>query len=464
MTPLKQLVHPKRPGSALLISMIFIIVFSALAVSMATLSGTNVQIASNQHKVNVALTAAQSGLEVVRYYLSGMSIPGSVAPANRINTVANKLRDNLAAAGLTNITVNYNAATKTAAISNWLLNTQSDQSFRATLGYGVDCDSLQLDVIGTSRELSRRIRTNFMFASVGNNVFNFGIATKGPLRTKGSIEVEGLNERIEASVYIESPNSLLALEMIGKSSIAGDVSIVNCLANTNIGNLSSIGGEKGIAAQKHVFIGVPSSEFPVPNTAGFEHYVQNTFIPGTTPTDNVTLQNIRIPANSNPSFSGNVILKGIIFIEPPNAIKFNGNTQIIGIIIANGSLDSTSSANKLEFLGTVDSHSISELPDHEFSELKKETGTFLLAPGFSVSFGGNFATINGVIAASGVNFFGNAGGTINGSVVNYAETPMELDGNTDLIFNRSGIDKNPVGFEPSKILTFQPSSYSEISL
>jgi hypothetical protein len=112
----------------------------------------------------------------------------------------------------------------------------------------------------------------------------------------------------------------------------------------------------------------------------------------------------------------------------------------------------------------VDSHSVSELPDQEFSELKQETGTFLLAPGFSVSFGGNFATINGVIAAGGVNFFGNAGGTINGSVVNYAETPMELDGNTDLIFNRSGTDKNPAGFEPSKILTFQPSSYSEIAL
>jgi hypothetical protein len=159
-----------------------------------------------------------------------------------------------------------------------------------------------------------------------------------------------------------------------------------------------------------------------------------------------------------------VIFKGIIFIEPPNAIKFNGNTQITGIIIANGSLDSPSSANKLEFLGTVDSHSVSELPDQEFSELKQETGTFLLAPGFSVSFGGNFATINGVIAAGGVNFFGNAGGNINGSVVNYAETPMELDGNTDLIFNRSGIDKNPAGFEPSKILTFQPSSYSEIAL
>jgi hypothetical protein len=84
-----------------------------------------------------------------------------------------------------------------------------------------------------------------------------------------------------------------------------------------------------------------------------------------------------------------------------------------------------------------------------------------LAPGFSVCFGGNFQAINGVIAASGVQFFGNAGGTINGSVVNYGQTAMNLDGNTDLVFNRSGIAKNPAGFEPSKVLQFLPASYCE---
>ncbi len=48
-----------RRGAVLIISMIFVLIFSTLAVSMATMSGTtNIQLASNQHKVNSTLSAA----------------------------------------------------------------------------------------------------------------------------------------------------------------------------------------------------------------------------------------------------------------------------------------------------------------------------------------------------------------------------------------------------------------------
>ena len=443
-----------RPGAALIVSMIFVLVFSALAVSLATISGTNVQLANNQRQVNYALTSAQSGLEVLRYYLTGLKVPGSVPAAERLSAVATALT------GLSAFCTN-----NTITIPTIKINTDSNQAFYATM-YCPDANynTVVADIIGTSRnEVTRKLRVTFNFKDSGSSVFNFGIATKGPLKTKGSIEVEGLNERVEASVYIESQNSLLALEMIGKSSIAGDVFIVNPLAVVDIGNSSSIAGESGTDAEDHISIGVPPSEFPSPNPAEFAPFVQNTFIKGTTPTSNVTLQNIRIPPNTNPSFSGNVIIKGVMFIEPPNVVKFNGNTQITGVIVANGSLDAPSSDNSVQFSGTVDSHDVNQLPDEAgFAELREKQGTFLLAPGFSTSFSGNFATINGVIAASGISFSGNAGGTINGSVVNYSDTPMILDGNTDLIFNRSGSGTSPPGFGPSKELIFQPSSYSEV--
>ncbi|MHC4597091.1 MAG: PilX N-terminal domain-containing pilus assembly protein, partial [Planctomycetota bacterium] len=71
MTPIKKLaylkqrlVHLKSQGAVLIISMIFVLIFSAMAVSMATLSSTNTQLASNQHKVGCALASAESGLEV----------------------------------------------------------------------------------------------------------------------------------------------------------------------------------------------------------------------------------------------------------------------------------------------------------------------------------------------------------------------------------------------------------------
>ena len=93
-----------------------------------------------------------------------------------------------------------------------------------------------------------------------------------------------------------------------------------------------------------------------------------------------------------------------------------------------------------------------------------KTGTFMLVPGFKAEFGGNFSTaLCGAIAANGIMFHGNAGGTIHGSVINYSNNEMTLSGNTDLDFNRSGITEIPAGFKPEIIVTFIPSSYSEVA-
>lgn len=461
MNSIKKSVYRKRRGAALIIAMIFVLIFSALAVSMAAMSGTNVQLSDNQHNINSALSAAQSGLEIMRYYLSGMSISGEVPPADKLATVAANLYSNLYAyyddTDPNNPIVN---------IPSVILNSQSNQTFSVTISYGADFDTLQIDILGNNDWFNRNIRVNFNLATIGSGVFNFGIATKGSLHMSGNVDIEGLNEDIEASVYIESENDNNALIMNGKSAISGSVSIINPNANVDISNSSSIGGESGDDALNHVDFNAPSFEFPVPRPADFEHYIENTLDPETDTTVNLTLTNVRILAGTNPHFSGNVIIEGIMFIESPNIVKFSGNIDITGIIIADGDFDSPSSENRLEFRGNITSQSVSELPDEGFSDLKQETGTFLLAPGFSASFGGNFETLNGVIAASGIEFFGNAGGTINGSVINYADTPMTLSGNTNLVFNSSGTEENPAGFMPmpSRVLEFLPSTYSEPTL
>lgn len=67
--------YQKHRGVALLVSMIFIVIFSALAVSLAGMTGANAQLASNQHKINAALAAAQSGIECAKYIASTLSPP-----------------------------------------------------------------------------------------------------------------------------------------------------------------------------------------------------------------------------------------------------------------------------------------------------------------------------------------------------------------------------------------------------
>jgi len=447
-----------RRGVVLIISMIFVLIFSTLAVSLVTMSGTNVQLASNQHKLNSTLSAAHSGLEAMQYWMNRITIPDSTSPSNYLSTVFNCLQNDLAANGITNISANYSASTIT--IPPVMLASADNMNFEAAI-LQLDNNTLQINVTGRSDQITRTIRVNYNIAQKKNPVFDYGIATKGPLHLQGSVDIDGLNESTEANVYIESINNNNALSLQGNCSIAGDVSIHNQLAEPSVSNSSSIGGETGQdAIDNHVNTELNQIDFPIPEPADFEHYVLNTFDSETDTTTDLTLENIRIPADTNPHFSGHVTLKGIIFIETPNIVEFTGNTDIIGIVIGDGDLDNPSDDNQLIFRGNVDSSSVSQL-DASFGDITKETGTFLLAPGFDASFGGSFNTINGVIAASGIEFFGNAGGTVNGSVINYGEDPMTLTGSVDLVFNRDGITEIPAGFETYMVLEFQPETYSE---
>ena len=77
MEPIKKLFCHRHRGTAVVISMIFVLVFSALAVSMATMSGTNLQIAENQREADCARACAESGLEIIRFWINRFSLPGS---------------------------------------------------------------------------------------------------------------------------------------------------------------------------------------------------------------------------------------------------------------------------------------------------------------------------------------------------------------------------------------------------
>jgi len=453
-----------RKGAALIISMIFVLIFSALAVSMATMSGTNLQLAENQRKADCARGCAESGLDILRFWLGRIYMPGITQPDDRFSYLANFLQTDLAANGISNIpiAIDANHISIGAGENPVVLYSSPAQYFSAEIQTTSNIDILQMDVIGSASAVQRTIRVNYNFGTRAHTVFDYGVATKGALNLHGNIEMSGANVALDAGVYIESEDAN-ALEIIGNSSIAGDVYITNPDATVTLqGGQASIGGETGQAAiDNHVTVGAPTTEFPVPEPNYFRHYVQNTYDP-----NNVLPEydNVIIPAGTDPSF-GTVTFRGVVFIEAPNIVTFQGNTTITGVIVGNGDLSDNSGTNQIIFSGTVVSYPVTDLPEEtQFEQLCNETGTFLMAPGFSVSFGGNFNTLNGAIAANGIEFFGDAGGTIDGSVINYSGSPMTLSGNSDLFFNRSGTDQMPAGFGPEIILYYVPSSYSEVVL
>ena len=462
MTPAERRNH-ERSAFALIISMIFVLVFSALAVSMAAISGVNSQIASNQQKADSARACAESGYEVLRYWLSRVSFSGTTPTAEMFNEVETYLSNDLAANGITNIAA-Y-PVRSALYIPPVTLDSTNGKSFWALISQ-LDADTLQLHITGTCGQFTRTIRVDYDYGQRANSVFDFGVATKGPLSLSGNIELDGVNVSIESSVYIESENSALALSIIGNSQIAGDVSIANPIATVDLqGGQAGIGGETGDEAiENHVDFGVAQSEFPEPYPAYFEPFLINIVDSNTDTSSDIVLENVRILADTDPTFSGHATLRGVIFVETPNVVTFTGTADVIGIIVGDGDVEDDSATNQIEFRGNVSSRSVSELPDEpQFADLRDETGTFAMAPGFHLSFGGSFDTINGAIAGNGIEFFGNAGGIINGSIINYADEEMTLSGNSDLYFNRSGTTEVPAGFVPQIILAYNPASYSEMS-
>jgi len=453
-----------RKGTVLVIAMIFMVVFSAFALALASFTGGNVQIANNYCKANQARASAESGLEIVRYWLDKVALSGTIAQSQIIGQIASQLEGEFTLNNISNINVwadNY-----TVYIPTVYLDNSHNDRFWAYLQL-VDADTVRMYVTGYADSTRKTICVNYELGERANNVFDFGVATKGPLSLAGNIELEGYNVSVEASVYIESENSNLALSIIGNSQIAGDVSIVNSLATVDLqGGQAGIGGETGQDAIDNHVNYVSECEFPEPVPSYFEQYLTagNVVDANTDTTADATFENIRILANSNPTFSGHVTLNGIVYIETPNIVQFTGTADVTGIIVGDGDFNDDSGTNQIIFQGDVSSTSVTELQGSQFTGITEETGTFVVAPGFAVSFGGSFDTLNGAIAANGVEFFGNAGGIINGSVINYSDEQMELSGNSDLYFNRSGIDDTPAGFVPEIILIYDPGSYSEMTI
>lgn len=443
----------------------FIAIFSALAVAMASTSGSNVQIAENHRKAGATRTCAESGLEVVRYWMSQVAISGTTSVDQRFAEVAASLQNALQDAGVTNLSPVF--TTSAISISGVSLDSTRGQTFSALLTK-IDNDTIQLDVTGHYGPIEKTIRTNYLFGTRANTVFDFGVASKGPVSLSGNVELEGVTLEVESNAYIESENSILALSIIGNSHIAGQVKIVNPLADVYLqGGKAGIGGVTGETATQEPYTtkGVSAAEFPEMVTSEFADLVTLTEMdPNTDTTADATFENIIIPANMNPTFSGHATLKGLIWIETPNVVTFTGGADVTAIIIGNGDPEDDSATNVLNFQGNVDGADIAALPEEEtqFDGLRDKTGTFIIAPGFHVSFGGSFDALCGAIAANGIEFYGNAGGQILGSIINYSENEMTLSGNSDLYFNRSGITDVPAGFVPEIILQYDGSSYAEV--
>ncbi len=68
------------------------------------------------------------------------------------------------------------------------------------------------------------------------------------------------------------------------------------------------------------------------------------------------------------------------------------------------------------------------------------------------------------MAVGGAHFSGSVDAGTKGTIINYSEGAMTIEGNTVISFDRQSSTKVPAGFDSHRVLTYNPSSYEEFAM
>ena len=326
-----------------------------------------------------------------------------------------------------------------------------------------DAGRVLVTVSGTWKGAVRRASMQLRPVTTVSPVFDYGIASKGKIVVGGTGTVLGVNDPSEADMFSATYGDPEAILIKGNCTLDGDISSANPDSFFTITGSPSIGGTTDPEEiMDHIHVGVGDPVFPEIDTSVFEPFATNVLDAGADTSGDTVLTNIRIPAGMNPTFSANVTINGVLFVEQPNDVQFTGNVSITGVIVTEDPGDGPSSDSQLKFAGSVTSQGVESLPEEpQFADLRQMPGTMMLAPGFDVTFTGSFSAINGAIAADSFSMSGDAGGIIRGPIIAYGDAEFELLGSSQVEIDRSYYGNELPGLKNPVQLVPDSDSYSE---
>lgn len=450
-------------GIASVLAMLYLFIFSALALGFFTAVTTAAQLAHNDEKALNAQIAAESGLSFIQYQLTRVRVPGTTAPNEMLEEVLKDLEvqqgnsDNIAGRGIAMVgtTIHFPAGP-----DDFIALDANGAGFRAEITDAGD-GWLRVKIHGRYRgvTISRAIEMHFESVTSSTQIFDFGVVTRGPIHLKGNAEIGG-------GKVVGPDNSVLSLYpgstplvMIGSPAIAGDVYMTNPNARASISGGSSVGGSSvSTVRNTHIHSGKPNPEpeLPTVDTSMFLPYVTSTYTPG-----KAVYRNVRIPKNSNPHFSSDVRIEGVMYVEYPNELKFSGKATVVGaIVVQNGA---PAGSNSMKFTGQFEAQDMEALPQSaDFPDgLRELRGSVILAPGFDLEFGGKAGTTGGTVVANSFTYHGNSGGVVNGTLIALGDVPLTLSGNPNLDRIKP-TGPLPRGLVFSKIFKPMHETYTEV--
>src|SRR5688572_23906942 len=379
----------RRRGTTAVLAMLYLVIFSTLAVGFYSTVTTATQIAANDERAMNAQVAAESGMQFMKYQLTKVRIPGTT-PNDKVQeelfkalALHKELKSDspnmdgqpIAASGDAIFVPNQ-------AKGHYIPLDGGGAGFRATV-IDVGDGSVLVKAVGRYRGavIVRAVELGFVSVPLSSNIFDYGIVTRGPIDMRGNPSITGPDNPRHADVMSTYLNPTQTT-MSGRAAIGGELHLVDPNAQVDLSNSASIGGTSNTTLRdSSIKRGVDEPEFPTVDTSIFLKYATNPYRSG-----QKTYVNTIVPANANPSFSGGTI-EGVLYIRQPNKVSFSGQTTIRGVIVTE-TRATYDVGNSIGFSGGVTQYGIETLPanDPRFpADLRALQGSAILAPGFAVS-------------------------------------------------------------------------------
>lgn len=447
-----------RRGSAWIIAIILLSMCAAMAVSFAAATNQNARLGANTADIQRANLAADSGLGFAVRQCKKLRLPAATTVDTAMAAIAADL------AGRLNGTANLAGAAISSTADTVTIPAIATGRESFEVQFKKIGTKLYVEVWGTAGVVRRGRRMEVALTSPTNSVFDYGLASRGQISISGNGEIHGMNELTEASV-ISTVSSGVAISLGGNAVIDGDLSSVGAGTSVVISGTPTVAGSTNpLVIARHIHFGVAEPVFPVIDTSIFRALATNVVDSSTDVSQKgATYENLIIRAGTNPTFASDIVVNGVVYVEAPNIVSFSGKVTLNGLVATDPAGANPLTSCKVNFAGQVEAFGVEALPDlPQFQAVKQLTGTFVAAPGFDVSFAGQFTTINGTIAADKLTFSGQAFGTVRGSVIGMAEQNTSVSGTVNIIIDRAGLRRDPPGFSTPLVLTPDPKSYVEV--
>ncbi len=457
---MNRLHHPRRRAMASVLAMLYLVLFSTMAIGVYAAATTGSQLAVNDQRISHALLAAESGLDFMRYQLARVHIPPSTPPTQVIDSLFQNLQSQL------NSTTNLHGqpvarSGNTITIpgnGNYIsLDSAGLTAFRATITDWAGEIVVKIDGRYGNNAPARAISMDFTRQPHSTTVFDYAVASKGQIvGSKGAV---GSTDPAhpEIATMMSAFSSSDAIFNSG-TAIGGDLYYVDG-SGVRITGGSVAGYSPGSSnLYSHIHSLDTPPEFPIIDTSIFAQYATNTYS-----SHSNTQQNIRIPPNTNPKFNGNSTVQGIMYVQSPNSITFNGNFKLQGFIVFENA--GSDAVNSLNFSGNFTQ---SPLPaGSQFDALRATSGISILAPAANVSMtGSSGGTLVGNVIAS---TFSTGGAS---AIIVSNGTLMTLNPNVNscvfgsskqVLFSNNGSQNQPTqGLSYSFYYSPKPVTYQEL--